>query len=94
MGTEIILIAEIITAIITIVGFLGSIWKLFKKINSFQETLNYNTITTLKLVIINENIPLDERVLAGERYIALGGNGAIKKLVLKLTEDLADDYTD
>lgn len=94
MGTEIILIAEIITAIITIVGFLGSIWRLFKKINSFQETLNYNTITTLKLVIINENIPLDERVLAGERYIALGGNGAIKKLVLKLTEDLADDYTD
>ena len=92
MRTEIILVAEIITAMLTILGFVGSIWKLFKKINSFQETLNYNTITTLKLVVINENIPLDERVLAGERYIALGGNGAIKKLVLKLTEELAEDY--
>ena len=41
MGDEIILIAEIITAIITISGVLGSVWKLFKKINNFQETLNY-----------------------------------------------------
>ena len=43
MNTHIMLIAEIITAIVTICGFLGSIWKLFKKINNFQETLDYNT---------------------------------------------------
>ena len=56
MGAEIILIAEIITAIITIGGVLGSVWKLFKKINNFQETLNYNTLETLKLIIINKKM--------------------------------------
>ena len=92
MGQEIILIAEIITAIITIGGVLGSVWKLFKKINNFQETLNYNTLETLKLIIINKNIPLDERVLAGQTYIKLNGNGAIKRLVLELEEQLANQY--
>lgn len=51
--------------------------KLFKN-KYFQETLNYNTLETLKLIIINKNIPLDERVLAGQTYIKLNGNGAIK----------------
>lgn len=92
MSEQIILIGEVITALFTIGSIVGIMWKLFKKINNFEETLNYNTVTTLKLLIINENIPLDERVIAGQRYIELGGNGAIKKLVEKLTEELAKDY--
>lgn len=92
MGEEIVLIAEIITAIITICGVLGSVWRLFKKINNFQETLNYNTLETLKLIIINKNIPLDERISAGQTYIKLNGNGAIKRLVSELEEQLANQY--
>ena len=92
MGEEIVLIAEIITAIITICGVLGSVWRLFKKINNFQETLNYNTLETLKLIIINKNIPLDERISAGQTYVKLNGNGAIKRLVSELEEQLANQY--
>lgn len=92
MGEEIVLIAEIITAIITICGVLGSVWRLFKKINNFQETLTYNTLETLKLIIINKNIPLDERISAGQTYIKLNGNGAIKKLVSELEDQLANQY--
>lgn len=92
MSEQIILIGEVITALFTIGSVVGIMWKLFKKINDFEETLNYNTVTILKLLIINENIPLDERVIAGQKYLALGGNGAIKKLVEKLTEELANDY--
>lgn len=92
MNTHIMLIAEIITAIVTICGFLGSIWKLFKKINNFQETLDYNTLETLKLIIINENIPLDERLKAGKIYTEKGGNGSIKKIYHNLEEELANQY--
>lgn len=92
MTDNIILVGEVITALLTIGSVIGLMWKLFKKINDFEETLNYNTISNLKLLIINEHLPLDERVMAGEKYIAMGGNGAVKKLVEKLTEELAKDY--
>lgn len=92
MADNIILVGEVITALLTIGSVIGLMWKLFKKINDFEETLNYNTISNLKLLIINEHLPLDERVMAGEKYIAMGGNGAVKKLVEKLTEELAKDY--
>ena len=92
MADNIILVGEVITALLTIGSVIGLMWKLFKKINDFEETLNYNTISNLKLLIINEHLPLDERVIAGEKYIAMGGNGAVKKLVEKLTEELAKDY--
>ena len=54
--------------------------------------LMFLLLETLKLIIINKNIPLDERVLAGQTYIKLNGNGAIKRLVLELEEQLASQY--
>ena len=35
-------------------------------------------VDDLKLIIMSEDIPIEERLNAGERYISLGGNGAIK----------------
>ena len=35
-------------------------------------------VDDLKLIIMSEDIPIEERLQAGERYISLGGNGAIK----------------
>ena len=35
-------------------------------------------VDDLKLIIMSEDIPIEERLEAGERYISLGGNGAIK----------------
>jgi hypothetical protein len=35
-------------------------------------------VDDLKLIIMSEDIPIEERLDAGERYISLGGNGAIK----------------
>ena len=32
----------------------------------------------LKLIIMSEDIPIEERIQAGDRYLSLGGNGAIK----------------
>lgn len=56
------------------------------------DKLDYNTIETLRLVIINENIPLVERVKAGREYIKMGGNGAIKILTKELEIELEHEY--
>ncbi len=68
-------IAGYITAIMTIVGFIIVIVKGVKavyrfarkietKIDNFDENLKENTLSTLRLVIINEKMPLSERLKA------------------------------
>lgn len=87
---DIIAIAGTITAITTIVVFLYKIYKLIsgveKKINKFENNLNDNTLSTYRLVIINEDMPLSERLNAGKKYVDMGGNGEIHALYDALQE--------
>lgn len=68
-------IAGYITAIMTIFGFIVAIVKGVKavykfarkietKIDNFDGNLMENTLSTLRLVIINEDMPLPERLKA------------------------------
>lgn len=86
----IIKIASLIAAIITIISFLSAIYRLVrkvdKKVESFEVNLNKNRIEILRLIIINENMPLDERVNAGEEYTKMGGNGSVHALYEILLE--------
>lgn len=89
---------NIITAIVTILPIIGaffaSIWKIFKKIDAIQDEFRENTIATLRLTIVNEHLPIDERIKAGEKYIAMGGNGSVKKIVQKLIDEHAKELID
>lgn len=64
----IITIGSVITAITTIVTAIVAIYKLVrsveKKIDRFENNLADNTLNTLRLVIINEKMPLPERLRA------------------------------
>ena len=92
MVQDVIEFSKFLSAGAIVLSFVIGIWRLFKKLDNKKKTLEYNTITVLKLVITNEHLPLDERVAAGEKYISLGGNGSIKKLVNKLSDELAKEY--
>lgn len=81
---SVVAVAGYCTAITTIVVFVVGILKVIKKIDKVIDDFDENTILTLKLVIINEHLPLSERVEAGRKYIDKGGNGAVKKLVQEL----------
>jgi len=93
---EIILsIASLITAIGTITGGLIALYKVVKKWDTYiqesrdfrkktNERIDENTIYTLKLVIMNNDLSLEERILAGDKYIALGGNGYVKHIYEEL----------
>lgn len=84
----------IISAVIGLLGTIGGLfvglWKIFKKIDSIQDEFKENTLATLRLTIINEHLPEEERINSGRKYIEMGGNGAIKKLVLKLEDEAVD----
>lgn len=93
-------VAEIISAITVIITALLAIQKFSKgkltkwlqkpvldKIESLDKRMNTFEITQLKHIIMNDSIPLAERVDAGDRYISLGGNGAIKVIYKKLKDD-------
>lgn len=82
-------IAAVITAITTICVFIKKIAQkvtkcvnfftdLKKKIEAVEQHCFENYITDLKLIIMSEEMPIGERLQAGEKYVALGLNGEIK----------------
>lgn len=88
---QLILIASIITSITIIVTATFKVLKMIKtlynKIHEFQESINENTMYTLKLVVLNENLDMEERISAGKRYLELGGNGFVHAVYNKLVEE-------
>lgn len=49
-----------------------------KVVSQLKEHDTENYLHYLQLVIASEELPLSERIQAGEKYIQLGGNGAAK----------------
>lgn len=91
MAETIVLIAGVVSGIGVI---LGTLWKVHKfldamerKYDEMNETLKDNTIYTLKMAVLSTEMPLVDRIEAGEKYMALGGNGKVKKKVEHLIEE-------
>ena len=88
---SLLLIASFITASTVIITALIKLLKLFKsittKITNFQHLIEENTLYTLKFVLINDALDLDERLAAGMRYIELGGTGYVNAVYDKLGEE-------
>lgn len=49
-----------------------------KEMETVEQHCLENYITDLKLIIMSEEMPLGERLQAGEKYVNLGQNGEIK----------------
>ena len=74
--------------IITIVSFFIGIYKVVRSLEKLKDNINENTMYTLKLVILNKELSLEERIHAGDRYIALNGNGYVKHVYEGLLKEL------
>ena len=79
-----------ISSLTVLYKFARNIEKRFDRIDThfknIDENLNKNTVMTLKLVIMDEKLSLDERISAGEQYVQLGGNGFVKSYCEKLVD--------
>lgn len=78
-----------ITGAAAILGSLFRIWKWVKKIldeakairadiGTLQKHTKENYMCNLRLTIMSEEMPIEERLKAGEEYVNRSGNGAVK----------------
>ena len=55
-----------------------------KKLGKMQEHQDEQYLAILRLTIMSEEMPMAERLIAGEKYKKMGGNGDVKKFLQKL----------
>lgn len=81
-------VAGAITAILILIGMIFSkIKKIFKIFNQMKEHTEENYLNNLRLVIMSDEMPIEERLRAGEKYITAGGNGQVKAFYKKLQNE-------
>lgn len=81
-------VAGAITAILILIGMIFSkIKKIFKMFNDMKEHTTENYLNNLRLVIMSPDMPIGERLRAGEKYILAHGNGEVKAFYKKLQNE-------
>lgn len=55
-----------------------------KKLGKMQEHQDEQYLAILRLTIMSEEMPMGERLIAGQKYVNLGGNGDVKKFLHQL----------
>jgi hypothetical protein len=58
--------------------------ELLQKVNTLVEHDEDQYLSILRLTIVEENMPISERIIAGDKYIKKGGNGDVKKYYQKM----------
>ena len=91
MVDSILIVASVVTALTVITAFLFKIYNFFRKLeikyDEMNELLKSNTIHLLKIAVLDDKLPLVDRIHAGEQYINMGGNGTIKRIYEKLLDE-------
>ena len=90
--TVLSIIAGVITSIGVIMGCVVKVYKLARsvenKIESYEKNLQALNLHLNKMALLDTDLPLIDRLHAGERYLAGGGNGFGKKVYDQLLKDL------
>lgn len=66
--------------------------KIEHEIQEVRKDTKENKMYILKDIIINDKLSLEERVKAGDEYVANGGNGFVKEVYHKLLDKVASKY--
>lgn len=94
----IIKIGGVITALGIIFGLLWGALKLtlkpvVKKFETYDRHMHKNYMGILRLTIMSSEMPIGERIVAGQEYLDHDGNGEIKKF-LEETFNITKTVTD
>ena len=61
--------------------------KLERKVDKLVEHDEDQYLSILRLTIMSEEMPISERIIAGDKYVKKGGNGEVKKYYQKMLEE-------
>lgn len=87
----IIKVAALITACATCFALVKQIHRAVKWVEHIAQQGDENALSILRLTIVSTEMPMSERIAAGDKYIKLGGNGAVKHLYQSLVDENAKD---
>ena len=87
----IIKIAALITAVATCFALVKQLHRAVKRVEHLVQQCDENVLSILRLTIVSTEMPMSERITAGDKYIKLGGNGAVKHLYQRLVDENAKD---
>ena len=81
----------------TIAGFAFGAFKVYKKIDQKLSTIESHTkenYTDIKrLTFVSKDMPIGERLDAGEKYVNSGGNGEVKVQYNVLKKEYEEQFT-
>ena len=84
-------VAGAITAILTLIGLVyRTVRKMSKEFTEMKEHNKENYLNNLRLVIMSPDMPIGERLSAGDKYIKAGGNGEVKTFYKKLQNEFIE----
>lgn len=82
ISNNILLIASLLTALSVIIATAVKVYKFVRKWEKWVEEQSEhaldNYLSIKRLTIMSHEMPLSERISAGEKYIKYGGNGEVK----------------
>ena len=58
--------------------------KLEEKVGKLVEHDKDQYLSILRLTVMSEEMPISERIIAGDKYVKKGGNGEVKKYYEKM----------
>lgn len=58
--------------------------KLEEKVDTLVEHDKDQYLSILRLTVMSEEMPISERIIAGDKYVKKGGNGEVKKYYEKM----------
>lgn len=61
--------------------------KLERKVDKLVEHDEDQYLSILRLTIMSEDMPISERIIAGDKYVKKGGNGDVKRYYQKMLEE-------
>ena len=61
--------------------------KLEDKVDKLVEHDEDQYLSILRLTIMSEEMPIQERIIAGEKYVKKGGNGEVRKYYQKMLDE-------
>lgn len=75
-------LVALITGILTLIGVIISTWSsnktILKDIKELKDENNEQSLSILRLTVMSNDMPISERIIAGDKYVKKGGNGDVK----------------
>lgn len=84
-------LVAIITGGLTLIGVVISAWSsnksIAKDIKDIKAENKEQSLAILRLTVMSNDMPISERIVAGDKYVRKGGNGDVKHYYEQLIKE-------